>query len=82
MDVLQGDTVYDMIERSDVDTVMAQLESDNNSSTGNKTITPPCFITAATLSRQNTITSRKHTNLHPDPPVCFAFSFPREEFRM
>ncbi|XP_030235605.1 neuronal PAS domain-containing protein 4-like [Gadus morhua] len=33
VDVLQGDTVYDMIERSDVDTVMAQLESDNNSST-------------------------------------------------
>ncbi|CAL8258260.1 unnamed protein product [Lota lota] len=33
VDVLQGDTIYGMIEGSDVNTVKAQLESDNCSST-------------------------------------------------
>ncbi|CAL8300171.1 unnamed protein product [Merluccius merluccius] len=33
LDVLQGDTVYDMIERSDINTVKDHLESDNCSST-------------------------------------------------
>ncbi|XP_069546156.1 neuronal PAS domain-containing protein 4-like [Brachyistius frenatus] len=32
VDVLQGDTLYDMVERSDVDTVKSNLDIENNSS--------------------------------------------------
>ena len=35
IDVLQGDTFYDMVEPSDVDDVKSNLDMKNNSSTGN-----------------------------------------------
>lgn len=35
LDVLQGDTVYDMVERSDIDIVKSNLDIENDSSSGN-----------------------------------------------
>lgn len=35
LDVLQGDTFYDMVERSDIDVVKSNLDIENNSSSGN-----------------------------------------------
>lgn len=35
LDVLQGDTVYDMVERSDIDIVKSNLDIENHSSSGN-----------------------------------------------
>lgn len=35
LDVLQGDTIYDMVERSDVDAVQAHLDVGSSSSSGN-----------------------------------------------
>lgn len=37
--MLQGDTVYDMIERQDVDMVRSNLDINNNSPSGNLTLT-------------------------------------------
>lgn len=37
VDVLQGDTFYDMVERSDIDIVKSNLDSENKSSPGNFT---------------------------------------------
>lgn len=34
-DVLQGDTLYDMVESSDVAVVKSNLDTENNSSSGN-----------------------------------------------
>lgn len=33
--MLQGDTFYDMVERSDVEVVKANMDIENNSSSGN-----------------------------------------------
>lgn len=35
IDVLQGDTFFDMVEQSDVDIVKSNLDIENNSSSGN-----------------------------------------------
>lgn len=35
IDVLQGDTFYDMVERSDIDVVKTHLEIEHNSPSGN-----------------------------------------------
>uniref|UniRef100_A0A668AQM6 Neuronal PAS domain protein 4 like n=1 Tax=Myripristis murdjan TaxID=586833 RepID=A0A668AQM6_9TELE len=51
VDVLQGDTVYDMVDRSDIDTVKSNLDIDNNSSAERSFVC--CMHTSKVFRLQN-----------------------------